>query len=205
MAATPEKTTEVVVFDFDGTLTTADTFVRLLLFARGGWGTAWLLLRFMPMLMLMMVGLYDGAKAKERLFGHCFGGMALADFNRLCDSFARQNACLLRSDTMQLLRQASLSGTHVAVVSASVSNWVCRFLPGVRVISTAVEVSGGILTGRFSTPDCIGEEKVRRLLQVFPRRTHYRLTAYGDSRGDRQLLAFADEKHWVGTRQRGTG
>ena len=37
------------------------------------------------------------------------------------------------------------------------------------------------------------KEKVDRLLQAEPHREDYFLTAYGDSRGDRELLALADE------------
>ncbi len=51
----------------------------------------------------------------------------------------------------------------------------------------------GRLTGRFSSRNCYGQEKVNRLLRVEPHRETYRLIAYGDSRGDREMLAFADE------------
>ena len=64
------------------------------------------------------------------------------------------------------------------------------------ILGTSVETSGGRLTGRFSTANCYGAEKVRRLLALYPDRATYRLTAYGDSRGDRELLAFADEAHY---------
>ena len=62
------------------------------------------------------------------------------------------------------------------------------------MLATEVEVDDdGRLTGRFKTKNCFGQEKVDRLLQAEPHREDYFLTAYGDSRGDRELLAFADE------------
>ena len=60
-------------------------------------------------------------------------------------------------------------------------------------IGTKVEVDpGGKLTGRFLTKNCYGPEKVNRLLEIEPDRRKYFLYAYGDSRGDKEILEFAD-------------
>ena len=64
------------------------------------------------------------------------------------------------------------------------------------VLATQAALAHDRLTGRSLSPNCYGSEKVRRLLQRFPDRQQYRLTAYGDSRGDREMLAFADEAHY---------
>ena len=39
-------------------------------------------------------------------------------------------------------------------------------------------------------------ERVRRMEEAFPGREGYRVVAFGDSRGDREMLAFADEAHY---------
>jgi phosphoserine phosphatase len=57
-------------------------------------------------------------------------------------------------------------------------------------------VKDGRLTGRFLTKNCYGQEKVNRIKELYPHREEYHLTAYGDSNGDRELLAFADEAHY---------
>jgi phosphoserine phosphatase len=57
-------------------------------------------------------------------------------------------------------------------------------------------VAGGRLTGRFLTKNCYGQEKVRRVTQVLPKRDNYILVAYGDSRGDKELLDYADVRHY---------
>ena len=95
------------------------------------------------------------------------------------------------------------NGTPVFVVSASVDNWVSPFFSGsVTVIGTKVESANGRLTGRFLTPNCYGAEKVRRLKETLPclvsDRSHYYVIAYGDSRGDKEMFAYADESHYVG-------
>ena len=187
----------IVAFDFDGTLTTRDTLIA---FIRYACGTPRFLLGFLlhaPLLVMMKLRLYSNGKAKQRLFTWFFRGMPFESFDALCQSFARTHRHLLRPETVRLLEQALTEGAEVLVVSASIDNWVQPFFPSVTVLGTQIEVVDGRLTGRFLTPNCYGQEKVRRILALHPDRSSYRLTAYGDSRGDRELLAFADEAHMV--------
>lgn len=62
------------------------------------------------------------------------------------------------------------------------------------VLCTEAEFDGNdVLTGNFATDNCYGMEKVRRLKQKYPDRQKFKLVAYGDSSGDREMLDFADE------------
>ena len=188
---------QLFAFDFDGTLTTRDTLIA---FIRYACGTPRFLLGFLlhaPLLVLMKLRLYSNGKAKLRLFSWFFRGMPIEIFDALCQSFALSHRHLLRPETVRLLQQALSEGSEVLVVSASIDNWVQPFFPAVTVLGTQIEVIDGRLSGRFLTPNCYGQEKVRRILALHPDRSAYRLTAYGDSRGDRELLAFADEAHLV--------
>ena len=188
---------QLFAFDFDGTLTTRDTQIA---FIRYACGTPRFLLGFLlhaPLLVLMKLRLYSNGKAKLRLFSWFFRGMPIEIFDALCQSFALSHRHLLRPETVRLLQQALSEGSEVLIVSASIDNWVQPFFPAVTVLGTQIEVIDGRLSGRFLTPNCYGQEKVRRILALHPNRSAYRLTAYGDSRGDRELLAFADEAHLV--------
>jgi HAD superfamily hydrolase (TIGR01490 family) len=194
----------VFAFDFDGTLTTRDTLIAFIHYACG---TPRFLLGFLlhaPLLVLMKLRLYSNGKTKQRLFTWFFQGMSIETFDALCQSFALSHRHLLRPDTVRLLQQALSEGAEVLVVSASIDNWVQPFFSTFHhppstfhVLCTQIEVIDGRLTGRFLTPNCYGQEKVRRILALHPDRSTYHLTAYGDSRGDRELLAFADEAHLV--------
>ena len=117
--------------------------------------------------------------------------MDLETFDSLCQRFAADNRSLLRPKGLQLIAQAQEEGADVLIVSASIDNWVQPFFPHVKVLGTQIEVKDGCLTGRFHTKNCYGQEKVNRILALYPDRNTYHLTAYGDSRGDKELLAFA--------------
>lgn len=122
--------------------------------------------------------------------------MKLNDFNVLCKHFANAHAHLLRPEGAKAIEAAQKLQADVLIVSASIDNWVQPFFPEVKVLGTQIEVINGMLTGRFLTKNCYGQEKVNRILSLYPNRTDYHLTAYGDSRGDKEMLAFADESYY---------
>ena len=186
----------IVVFDFDGTLTCKDSFVEFIRFACGQRALYLGFLRYAHILVLMLLHLYSNEKAKEQVFSHFFKGTSIADFNALCQKFALSHIHILRPEGIKTLKRAEEDGAEVLIISASVDNWVSQFFPSVRVLGTQIEVKGGYVTGRFLSSNCFGQEKVNRLLAVYPNRSEYHLTAYGDSRGDKEMLAFADESHF---------
>lgn len=187
---------KVYAFDFDGTLTTRDTLLCFIRYACGTRRFLWGMLLHLPLLVLMKLHLRDNGRTKEQIFTHFFGGMSIENFNCLCQRFAHDNRHLLRPEGIEAVKQAQAEGIRVCIVSASIDNWVQPFLPEAEVLGTQIEVRDGIVTGRFLTPNCYGEEKVRRLLTACPDRQSYHLTAYGDSRGDRELLRLANEAHF---------
>ena len=197
---------KIVASDFDGTLTTKDTLLAFIRYACGTKAFLWGFLLHAPLLVLMKLGLYPNWKAKQKVFAHFFEGMRIEEFDGLCQDFARDSRHLLRQQGVQALQQAQADGAEVLIVSASIDNWVQPFFEGVksqetgdgsiRVVGTQVEVKDGRLTGRFLTKNCYGQEKVNRILALYPNRQDYHLTAYGDSRGDSELLAFADKSYY---------
>lgn len=184
---------EIVIFDFDGTLTTSDTLIAFIRYACGNGAFLWGFLLHLPLLVLMKLKLYDNGKAKERVFSHFFRGWTIEDFNNICQRFADSYRHLLRPQTVEALRQAQQNGASVFIVSASIDNWVQPFFPDVRVVGTQIAVRDGVLTGRFLTPNCYGPEKIRRVTDIIGDRSSFHITAYGDSRGDRELLQWADK------------
>ena len=187
---------KVYAFDFDGTLTTKDTLIEFIRYAKGSMDLGLGFLRYAHLLVLMKLGLYPNYKAKQKVFAHFFKDTTLDDFNALCKEFAASSRHLLRPNAIEAIDQATKEGSEVLIVSASIDNWVQPFFPQVKVLGTQIEVIDGKLTGRFMTKNCYGQEKVNRILSLHPNRQEYHLTAYGDSRGDREMLAFADESYF---------
>jgi HAD superfamily hydrolase (TIGR01490 family) len=187
---------KIYAFDFDGTLTTKDTLIEFIRYAKGSMALGLGFLRYAHLLVMMKLGLYPNYKAKQKVFAHFFKDTTLDDFNALCKAFAASSSHLLRPNAIEAINLAIKEGSEVVIVSASIDNWVQPFFPQVKVLGTQIEVIDGKLTGRFLSKNCYGQEKVNRILSLYPNRQDYHLTAYGDSRGDKEMLAFADESYF---------
>ena len=187
---------KIYAFDFDGTLTTKDTLLEFIRFAKGTLAFGLGFLRYTHLLVLMKLGFYPNWKAKQKVFAHFFKGMSIDDFDALCQEFAASSKHLLRPKGIEAINKAQSEGSEVLIVSASIDNWVQPFFANVKVLGTQIEVVDDKLTGRFLTKNCYGQEKVNRILTLHPNRQDYHLTAFGDSRGDKDLLAWADESYF---------
>ena len=188
---------KVYAFDFDGTLTTKDTLLEFIRFTRGNTAFLFGFLLFSPLLVLMKLKLYPNWKTKQQVFSWFFKGMLIDDFKHLCTEFALHNKQLLRPKGMKAIKKAIEEGSQVVIISASIDNWVRPFFDemgnNIIVVGTKIEVNNNHLTGKFTTNNCYGVEKVRRLQALSPQRETYTLIAFGDSRGDKELLAYANQ------------
>jgi phosphoserine phosphatase len=123
--------------------------------------------------------------------------MTEEEFNAFCQRFADSHRHILRKDLYDRLMEAKKNGNEVVVVTASPENWVSRLVPEFKVLGTKMEFNP-CFTGRFLTPNCYAQEKVNRILEAYPELktdgNRYRVTAFGDSRGDKEMLEFADER-----------
>lgn len=206
---------KIYCFDFDGTLTTKDTLLEFIKYAKGKKRFLLGFLLHSPLLVLMKLHLYPNWKAKQKVFQYFFDGMSIQDFDQLCQDFAHHSMPLLRKPGIQLIRTALSKQEKVFIVSASIDNWVRPFFTqqGLEVsdiLGTQIEVVDDKVTGRFKTNNCYGEEKVHRICEALTKtiengkgastldfdRTQYYIEAYGDSRGDKEMLFFADKGHY---------
>ncbi len=190
---------QVFAFDFDGTLTTKDTFIAFIRYTRGTLRFLCGFLLFSPLLVLMKLRVYPNYRAKQQVFSFFFRGTPIKRFDEQCVAFASHHRQLLRSRGISTLNDALTAGHRVLIVSASIDNWVRPFFPlsdTLTVIGTQIETSEGRITGRFLTPNCYGAEKVRRIKAVMGEEKDYQLTAFGDSRGDKEMLDYADKGYF---------
>lgn len=192
--STPKKS--IAFFDFDETLTTKDSLGLFLRFFYQSRPIDFLIKSLMasPFVVFWKIGLISNHSAKEKLFSIFFKGMDSDLFHKRCVEFA-QNAIptILNPLAIEKLRFHQLAGHHVCVVSATfdayLKPWCNEF--NIDLLCTNIEVKAGILSGRFSSPNCYGPEKARRIKQTFSLSDFDEVYAYGDSKGDREMLELA--------------
>lgn len=195
----------LALFDFDGTLTTRDSLMPFLRFALGTPKFSIGLLASSPGLAAYALRLIPNDVAKQRLLTRLIGGMTHANLADIGCDFARTGlAALLRSDMIRRLETHRSQGDTCVLVSASLDLYLEPWardhgFEAVLCSRLAVDRNGRV-SGELEEGNCFGPTKLKRIVQWLDGRQPSYITAYGDSRGDREMLQFAHEPRWVGRR-----
>jgi len=189
--------TELVLFDFDGTITTRDTLAEFMIFYHGKARYYFGLAMLSPIMFLYVTGMMKNWKAKQIFLSWFLKNEDAATFNDQCTAFAtRRLPALIRQGAFDAIKKYKEKGATIAVVSASADNWVKPFCDqyGLMCLSTKLEVKNGKLTGKISGKNCHGPEKVCRIKECFHLDDFDHIVAYGDTSGDKEMLALAHAK-----------
>lgn len=187
----------VAVFDFDKTLSDRDNLVPFLATAAGR----------PAVLAAFAASAWDLARnrrdaVKARLVRRLLTGRAEAEILELANAFADDVVARhLRNDVVARAEWHRDQGHERVIVSASLSAYlvpVADHLGFDAVLATELEVGADQrLTGALVGANVRGAEKVRRL-DAWLAGAPATIWAYGDSAGDRDLLARADHAVRVG-------
>jgi phosphatidylglycerophosphatase C len=191
----------VAAFDFDGTLTRRDTLFPFLMHTLGMAAFVRHMFALSPTLAGYGLGMIRNDIAKEKVFVRCLAGMTMDELRQKGELFAANILPnLLRPEAMQRLRWHKQQGHRCVVISASLDLYVRPWAIAAGfgdVIATHLQThETGLVTGKLSGANCFGIEKVRRLQALLGDLNGYTLYAYGDSRGDRELLSSADYAYY---------
>jgi HAD superfamily hydrolase (TIGR01490 family) len=192
----------LALFDFDGTLTRGDTLMPFLRHVVGTRAFVAGITRLLPQLLAYGVGAMPNDVAKEAVLGYFLAGRHIDDMREQGKVFARRN--LPQHVRVAMLKQLGAHrerGDVCVLVSASLDVYVQPWGQAQgfdAILSSVLAVDRGVVTGRLLEGNCYGSEKVRRIRAWLNGRKPERIWAYGDSRGDREMLALADVAHYRG-------
>jgi len=184
---------KIAFFDFDGTITTKDTLLELIKYQKGKARFYAGFLINAPVLMALKLKLVSNQFAKEKVLQYFFKGTELSSFQKACDEFIIQKLpAIIRPGAIAEIKRLQKSGFEIAIVSASAENWIKKWSDtiGVKLIATELETIDNKLTGKVRGANCNGEEKAARIKSVFDLSQFDEIYCYGDSSGDRQMLAL---------------
>jgi phosphatidylglycerophosphatase C len=189
----------VVAFDFDGTLTFRDSFLAFLAWRSGPLGYCLGLVLLAPAALVYLVGGRDRGRLKAAAGRVFLRGLSHEALARACAEFAQSSAgqSLIRPDAEQCWAEWRAKGAIMVIVTASPEDVVRPFaksLGGEVLIGTQLQFdAAGRATGALEGENCRGEEKARRLRARFGPELRLR-AAYGDTSGDREMLAMAETR-----------
>jgi phosphatidylglycerophosphatase C len=192
----------VAAFDVDGTLTQRDCVRPFLELVGGRRGLVMACART-PVRSAGAVLRLDRDRLKELVVGGVLRGRRVDDVESLGRQFATVvRETMMRMDTLARLDWHRCNGHRVVLVSASLRPYLDPLgeLLGVdAVLCTDGEVIDGLYTASLAGGNCRASEKATRLCRWMDDHdlVGAEVWAYGDSRGDRELLECAHHPVWV--------
>lgn len=190
---------KIALFDFDGTITKDDSLIKFIRFVVGDAKFIAGMVFLSPMLTVYKLGLIPNYKAKQMMLSYFFKGMSEAKLQEVANTYSLNHIdTILRPKAIEKIAWHQEQGHKVVVVSASIECWLKPWCDknNLELIATQLEIKDSIVTGRLRTKNCYGIEKVNRVKEVYNLDEYETIYAYGDSRGDRELLELADESFY---------
>ncbi len=194
---------ELAVFDFDGTLLKGDTLLVLHNLQHNPAARLLALVRLIPAALAWKTGARGTAWFKERTLRRLLSSQGEPlPATLLTQQLPARLLADLNPAALIRLEQHRGMGHRLIIVSASPRQLLQPVADRLGCELLATETTDLTLHGpeaplRLVSANCKGAEKVRRLEAALGQPLHsVAMHAYGDSRGDRELLQAARYPHW---------
>lgn len=185
----------IAAFDFDGTITTRDTFIPFLFKAFRKNKVLRSFLQLSPKAFLVGVGLYDRDQLKGDVVQSLFHKESVEKFRELGSQYAKTLAPIYRSAALDRIEWHKSNGHRCIMVSASLDLYlddVSKKLGFDDLLCTVLSHNNRFFDGSLRGGNCRRIKKVTRLRSLLGDLDNYEIYSYGDSIGDREMIAIAD-------------
>lgn len=187
---------QMIAFDFDGTITTKDTFALFLRYWAGTPRWALKLLKLLPIFIGYKLTFIDRDAVKKHVVRTFFKGADETELNERATQFAREVIPgLIRPKALEEIKIKKKHPYTLYIVSASINQYLDIWAQdnGIEhVIATNLNVVNGRLTGELSGQNCWGQGKVDKIATEMALTPFIIAEAYGDTRGDKEMLHAAE-------------
>lgn len=189
----------LVLFDFDGTITSKDSFIELIKYYKGLTSFYFGLILLSPLLLLFKAGIIKNWWIKELVFTYFFRNEPYQIFKNKCREFSQSVIPdLIKPLALVAINNHIKNGDRVIIISASFEDQLVDWCESMHLelIGTKTAIKNGLITGKIEGKNCYGIEKVIRLNQYLDISQFPEIYAYGDSQGDIPMLDLASHRFY---------
>ncbi|MCU7834270.1 MAG: HAD-IB family hydrolase [gamma proteobacterium symbiont of Taylorina sp.] len=189
----------LALFDFDGTISNKDSLADFIIYALGKYRYYYGLIILSPILLAWKLKIFNAEQAKIKLLWYFFKNWNESDFRKSAYRYSTQRLeYIIRSKAKEKIAWHQSQGDRVVVVSASLKCWLQGWCQQqkIQLIATEWLFYDQMLSENMLTKNCQGQEKVNRIREAYNLEKFERIYAYGDSKGDSEMLDLAHEAYY---------
>lgn len=185
----------IAFFDFDGTITHKDSLIKFIQYHNGYIKFYLGLFILSPVLICYKFKIIPNYVAKEIILRYFFRNSNINKFNNIAIDYSLNHIPnILREQAIDKINWHKQEGHTVVVVSASIECWLKPWCEknNLELIATKLEIKDEVITGNLITKNCYGIEKRNRINEKYDLTLYDFIYAYGDTKGDKEMLELAD-------------
>lgn len=191
----------LALFDFDGTITNAESFGDFLRFAVTPRRLAIGGVVFAPLIAGYRLGWVSGNRVRAGIARFALRGVDERSLREAGEAFAdKVIPGTVRPEAWERIVWHRERGDTVVVVSGAFDIYLepwCR-RHGLGLICSRLQARDGRMTGRYEGAQCVGEEKPRQIHAKYDPTQFQQIYAYGDTKEDFPMLRMAHHRYFRG-------
>lgn len=190
---------DIAFFDFDGTITTKDSFIDFLKYTKGNINFFKGIIILSPLIISFYLKKISSQKLKEAFINYYFNNLKIDQFMTIANDYSKKRIIkIINPEALKKIKWHQNKGDEVIVVTASLEYWIenwCNEM-NLKLIGTKIEVKNNRLTGKIQGKNCSGIEKVKRIKTMYDLKNYNIIYAYGNGSGDIEMLKISDKKFY---------
>ena len=190
---------KIAFFDFDGTITKKDSTIKFIRYLVGDIKFFLGVFLLLPFIVLYKVKIIKNNAIKQIIITYFFKGKDIIEFQKKSEYFSLNEIDpIIRKKALDKIFWHKENGHTIVIVSASIDLWLKPWCEknNIMLISTMLEIKDKTITGKTFKKNCHGPEKVKRIRELYDLSEYKYIYAYGNSRGDHEMLNIADESYY---------
>ena len=189
----------IAFFDFDGTITKKDSTAKFIRYFVGDIAFIKGIIILLPFIIAYKIRVLSNNEIKRKLITYFFKDIDIEHFIAKAREFSLNMLDpIIRKKALDRITWHKNNGDELVIVSASINLWLLPWCKknDIALIATELEVINNKITGNLVSNNCYGPEKVKRILESYNLSNYTCIYAYGNSRGDYEMLEIATEKFY---------
>jgi len=175
----------IAIFDFDGTITSKDSFLEFIKFTEGHFNFYVFIFTHFHFIILFYLKIISNQRLKEIFFSQFYKGKTKQELQKKGEVFSKKvipKICY--SEALEIIEMHKTLGHKVYLLTASSEIWLSSWCEKnkIELIGTKFQLIEDVYTGRIDGKNCYGEEKWNRIKEIA--NNSIKSYGYGDSKSD---------------------